>query len=190
MRRAFPHLSRLVPTTFALSALALAVACGGASEQDVLGTSASATSGSSSTSSSSGATSSGASSSTSSSNSSTGGTTSGDAGTTSGGVPGCPSETEPNDNERQANTLATSLCGKVATGDDQDFLQFDLPNGAKNVKLTFEGQVTLKVTVNGGNGTTLKPGSNSGIPFVRGGHYVIEVIGDATATWRVNLATQ
>lgn len=188
MRRAAARLLRPVPSTLAASAVALAIACGGATEQDVLGTSPSATSGTST--SSSGGTTSSSGASTSGATSTSGGTTTTDAGTSSGTVPGCPSETEPNDNERQANTLATSLCGTIANRNDVDFLEFDLANSAKSVKLTFEGPVTLKVTVNGGNGTTLKPGSNSGIPFVRGGHYVVEVIADTNATWRVNLTTQ
>lgn len=178
-------LARPVAQVLVVSVLGLAAACGGADPQDVLqAPSAASTSGSTSSSS-------GASSSSGTSASSSGGTSSGnvaDGGSTSG-QPGCPSEDEPNDNEDDANDVVGSICGQ-ASKDDVDFLTFDLPQSAKTVKLTFEGQVTLKVTVNGGNGVTLRPGNSQGIPFVRGGTYVVEVLAEARQTWRVNVTFQ
>jgi hypothetical protein len=166
------------------SSLGLGAACGGAEKQDVLDAPSAASTTSSASSSSGGSTSSSGSTSTSSGNG--GGAV--DAG--SSGVPGCPSESEPNDKADAANDLVGSLCGSISSKDDTDFLTFVLPSSAKTVKLTFEGRVTLQVTVPGGNGVTLQPGSNQGIPFVRGGTYLVRVRADAPATWRVNVAIQ
>lgn len=165
------------------SVVSLALACGGADKQDVLDAPSASTGSSGTTSTSGGATSGGTTS---------GGTTSSggaDGGTSSGGA-GCESETEPNDNENQANLLSSSLCGQIGTNSDVDFLTFTLPMSAKTMKLTFDGPVTLKVSVDGANSVTLKAGSTQGVPFVKGKPYFIEVQGTKGASWRVNLSVQ
>lgn len=190
-------LARGVARAVMTSSLVLGAACGGADKQDVLDAPSAAMEGSSTSSSSSGSPSSSGSAPGTSSGASSGSPPGSSSGATSssGGIAGCPSESESNDRADDANDIAESLCGVIADKGDTDFLTFDLPGSAKTVKLTFEGRVTLDVTVGGGGGgggggksVTLEPGSNQGIPFVRGGTYVIRVRAESRAEWRVNVA--
>ena len=163
------------------------LACGGASEQDVL--SESSSSGASGTTGTSGAST--------SSSSSSGGTTSGsppppqaDAGTKETGAGACPREEEPNDEPSDATLLATSICGVLSPGSETDYLTFELPPGTKTMNLTFEGNIKMRVFVDGREPVEISPESNPKIPFVVGSPYVVQVrahSGGDKVAYRVNL---
>ena len=180
----------VAPLTSGLAAMMLAVlapACSGATEQDVFQAPSSAGSG--------GNTSGG---NTSGGNTS-GGTTTTSGGTTSGGgvdasapetsTAACTAEAEPNDARDEANALAPSRCGVIQPNSESDFLTFQLSPKSTSMQLKFEGQVTLRVEVDGGS-VTLGAGKFPPVPFVKGKRYFVEVKSAARATsvpWRVNL---
>jgi hypothetical protein len=170
----------------------IALACGGASDQDVLSASSSgAASGSSSgaTTSSSGATAS--SSGTTTSGSSSGGTT-----TTDAGKPPptgtCEPETEPNDEPNDANELKASLCGSLPLATDEfDFATWQLDSNAKTMDFTFQGNVKIRIFAEGFDPVELSPSSNPPIPFAAGKRYLARISAAETAVkvdWRINLA--
>lgn len=173
----------VAPMTLGLAALLLAVlpsACSGAAEQDVFQTPGAA----------------GSSGNTSGGNTS-GGTTSG--GNSSGGAvdasapdtssAGCTAEAEPNDARDEANTLAPSRCGVIQPNSESDFLTFQLAPKSTSMQIKFDGQVTLKVEVDG-DAVTLGGGKFPSVPFVKGKRYFIEIKAAERATsvpWRVDL---
>lgn len=168
----------------------LGSACGGASEQDVLSASSSGTT--SATSSSGGSSTSSGGSSTSSS----GGTTSSSGGSSSGPGPKdpggtCVQETEPNDEPKNANELVTSLCGVLSPGSESEYLTFELPSGTKTMAITFDGDIEMRVLVEGHDPVVISPKQNPQIPFEIGKRYFIEVTAASSTTasvkWRVNL---
>jgi hypothetical protein len=169
----------------------IAVACGGASEQDVLSTSSSASSSGASsgaTASSSGATSSGG---TTSSGSSGGGSTI-DAGP-SPPTGTCTRETELNNEPGDANELQGSVCGSLLPSSELDFLTFTLKQGTKTMDFTFRGDVKITIVVEGHEKVELSPSSNPPIPFVVGEPYIVRISANsgpaAKVEWRVNLVT-
>ena len=168
-------------------------ACSGAATQDVLESNAK----SGSSSGTSGTVTSGGTSGGTSGTATSGGTSGGTSGNTSGGTSGtvgdasigCPQEMEPNDNRGTANTLAPTRCGTISPKGESDFLTFVLADKTTSMQLTFTGQVTLKVDVNG-QSVTLGDGQSPKVPFVKGKTYFVEVqaIQDAPSTpWRVDL---
>ena len=190
MAPAAGHARYLIALVFVGGVLA---ACSGAATQDVLesNTTSGTSSGTSGT-----ATSGGTSGGTSGSATS-GGTSGGTSGNTSGGTSGtvgdastgCPQEMEPNNNRGTANLLAPTLCGAISPKGESDFLTFVLADKTTSMQLTFTGQVTLKVDVNG-QSVTLGDGQSPKVPFVKGKAYFVEVqaIQDAPSTpWRVDL---
>lgn len=185
---------------FAGSVATIALACGGASDQEVLsesstssssgsssGTTTASSSGSPSTSSSSGTTSSGGT--TSSSGSS--GTTETDAGKPTPGT--CTPETELNNEPSTANTLAGSVCGSLLPSTELDFLTFTLKQGTKTMDFTFTGNVKIRIFVEGHDVVELTPQSNPPIPFVIGKPYLVRIGANGQTApkvdWRVNLVT-
>lgn len=162
--------SRVLALAFGL----LTVSCSGAQPQDVLGdqstssgTSTSSSAGGGSSTSSSGA-------STSSSGVSSSGSTSGSS--SSGNPSGCTQEQEPNDSREQANDVSPSRCGSVGKRDARDFLTFVLKPTTKTFSLNFQGDVRLRVDVDGQKTVELLPNSTGVIPpFAPGKRYMIEV---------------
>ena len=166
MAPAAGHARSLVALVFVLAA------CSGAATQDVL--ESNAKSGSSSGT---------------SGTATSGGTSGGTSGTVGDASIGCPQEMEPNDNRGTANTLAPTRCGTISPKGESDFLTFVLADKTTSMQLTFTGQVTLKVDVNG-QSVTLGDGQSPKVPFVKGKTYFVEVqaIQDAPSTpWRVDL---
>lgn len=160
----------------------LVSACGGASDQDVLSASSSTSSG--------GAGASSTSSSGGTSTSSSGGSTGNDGGSTNPPAGSCPQENEPNDDQGSANKLVTSICGVLAPASETDFLTFELPPGTKTMNLTFEGNIKMRITVDGKDAVEISPASNPRIPFVVGRPYLVEIrafSGGDKIAWRVNL---
>jgi hypothetical protein len=164
----------------------IAVACGGASEQDVLSTSSTASSSGAST----GATAS--SSGTTSSGSSSGGSTI-DAGPSPPPPGTCTQETESNNEPSDANELKGSVCGSLLPSGELDFLTFTLKQGTKTMDFTFRGDVKITILVEGNEKVELSPTSNPPIPFVVGKPYVVRISANsgpaAKVEWRVNLVT-
>jgi hypothetical protein len=104
----------------------------------------------------------------------------------------CTNEVEPNDDPRQANTLAPSRCGDINPAGESDFLTFQLAPTSSSLQIKFDGKVTLKVEV-GGNAVTLGNGKFPAVPFVKGEVYLIEVKATqkaASTPWRVDLLEQ
>lgn len=169
-----------------LSFTLLAAACGGAKDQDVLAESSSS-SGSSGSTSKAGSSGGGGTSSSGASTSSSGGS---HVDPVADGGGSCEQEREPNDLPKQANELTTSSCGVLSNGSDKEYLTFELPQGTKTMSLTFEGDIVMRVFVEGQDVVTISPKSNPPIPFVIGKPYYIEVTafsGGKQPTWRVNL---
>lgn len=168
----------------AFALMAGAIACGGATEQDVLSASSSGSASSSSSSSSSSASSS-------SGGSSPGGSSSGDTGGPKDPPsPSCTQESEPNDAPRSANELVTSVCGVLDPASEVDFLTFELPEGTKTMGLGFEGDIKMRVFVEGHDTVEISPKENPPVPFVIGTPYYIQIrafSGGDTTTWRVTL---
>lgn len=169
----------------------VAIACGGASDQDVL--SASSTSSSSS---SSGATASSSSGATASSSGTTSGSSSGtttlDSGTKDASVVGpCKPETEINNEPGAADEIAAgSTCGTLNPTSELDYLTFELPPGTNTMDLTFSGNIRLRIFVEGENPVELNPSSNPPVPFVTGKPYLLRVSSFTSGNridWRVNL---
>jgi hypothetical protein len=166
----------------ALAAGGLLVSCGGSTSQEVLdGTSSSSGSTSSGTSG-------GASGTTSGASADAGGN---DAGGGADAGAACAPEIEPNNGKDSANTLASSVCGAIAPDSDVDFLTFKLKPTTKNVSLRFDGQVTLKVDVEGQQSVILGgPNAGGKIPFVMDAPYFVEIrptVKAAAVSWRVDL---
>lgn len=114
-----------------------------------------------------------------------------DAGTPNDPAGKCPQESEPNDDRENANKLLSSLCGVLSPSSETDFLTFELPPGTKSMSLTYDGNVKMKVSVDGKDTVEISPASNPPIPFVVGKPYSIEVrafSGGEKVTWRVNLS--
>jgi hypothetical protein len=167
------------PLAFAVVLVVLlggsSVACSGSETQDVFTAPGAATSGNT-----------GASSGTAVGGGST------DASRPEGSSSACTSEVEPNDSRDDANTLAPERCGLIQASSESDFLTFELDNKSKTMELKFEGEVTLKVTVDG-DSVTLGDGKFPGVPFVKDKRYVVEVkaIGNGgNVPWRVELVQQ
>lgn len=102
----------------------------------------------------------------------------------------CPQEDEPNNEPKLANKLNTSLCGVLSPGTENEYLTFELPQGTKTMNLTFEGDIEMRVIVEGHYPVMISPASNPPIPFVVGKPYYIEVTafkGGDKIPWRVNL---
>ena len=167
----------VAPLTLGLGLLLLAVlpsACSGAAEQDVF--QAPSAGGASNT----------------SGGTTSGGTTSGgavDASATDAAAADCTAEAEPNDARDEANTLAPSRCGVIQPNSESDFLTFQLAPKSTSMQIKFDGQVTLKVEVDG-DAVTLGGGKFPSVPFVRGKRYFIEIKATDRATsvpWRVDL---
>ncbi|MBS2014912.1 MAG: hypothetical protein JST00_18625 [Deltaproteobacteria bacterium] len=183
---------RHVGPVTAFAAALTAIACAGATKQDVFdkdgaGASSSGTSGGTS------------------GTSGTSGTTSGTSGTsgasgTSGTVTDagatdatttCTKEVEPNDARDEANPLVSSVCGEINVADgDVDLFTFTLKPSSKTLKITYEGKVTVRVEVQG-NAFVL--GSGSDVPFVAGSPYFVQVKasssggGSKTVPYRVDV---
>ncbi|MCA9584867.1 MAG: hypothetical protein KC657_05885 [Myxococcales bacterium] len=181
-----------VTLVLSLGTVLASLACGGAATQDVLGGESSSGASSSASSSSSGGTSGGTSSGAASSTSGApvdAGTTSSSSGAVDAGA--CTPEEERNDNKGSANELVTSRCGTVreTDGDDSDFLTFTLKPTTTSMFITFDGNVTLKVDVDGRQSVTMTPTSKPPLPFVKGRPYVIQIqsANGAKQIWRVNL---
>lgn len=82
------------------------------------------------------------------------------------------------------------MCGVLAPGSETDFLTFELPPGTKSMNFTFDGNVKIKVSVDGKDTVEISPTSNPPIPFVVGRPYLIEIrafSGGDKIPWRVNL---
>ena len=181
---------------FAGSVATIVLACGGASDQEVLSeSSTSSSSGSSSGTTT--ASSSGSTTASSSGTTSSGGTTS-SSGTneTDGGKPTpgtCTPETELNNEPSTANTLAGSVCGSLLPSTELDFLTFTLKQGTKTMDFTFTGNVKLRIFVEGHDPVELSPQSNPPIPFVVGKPYLVRIGANGQTApkvdWRVNLVT-
>lgn len=162
--------------------LLFAIGCSGSKQQDVLGSSSGSGTSGSSTSSSSGGTSG-----TSSSSGTTSGSSSG--GGADSGAP-CDEEHEPNDDPSQANTLVSSTCGALSPTSETDYLTFTLTPNTKTMNLTFDGDIKIRITVQGKQ-VDVTPTSNTSIPFVTGHPYLLQIQAYQEATqipWRVNLA--
>lgn len=105
----------------------------------------------------------------------------------------CPkTEQEPNDDPDRANNLAPILCGEIKPNSESDFLTFVLDEKATTMQLKYDGQVTLKVEVNGQT-VILGDGSSPKVPFFKRSRYVVEVKGTAKGgniPWRVELIEQ
>jgi hypothetical protein len=186
---------RLVPGFFFAGLVGMiALACGGASDQDVLSASSSTSSSGSSSSGAAASSSSGATSTsggTTSSGSSSGGTT-----TTDAGKPPptgtCEPEAEPNNEPGDANELKTSLCGSLLPVTELDFVTWKLESNTKTMDFTYQGNVKIRIFVEGHDPVELSPTSNPAIPFVVGKPYLARISAAATAAkidWRVNLVT-
>lgn len=169
-------------------ASATVAGCGGAASQEALDSKPTAAS--------SGGTSGNTTSGGTSGNTTSGGTS---GNTTSGGVKdasadspigNCPAmEKEPNDDPDTANTLAPILCGNIQPNSESDFLTFHLQDKSTTMQLKFDGQVTLRVQVNGQT-VTLGNGASPTVPFFRNKQYIIDVKAIDRGTsipWRVEL---
>jgi hypothetical protein len=185
----------LLGAAAAMAAIALIPACSGAAGQDVLDTTPAGASASGGTATSGGTSgSSGATSSGTSGNGTSGAATSGgSSGTTADASvdasPLCASEIEPNDSRDTANVLATSLCGAIQPDSESDFLTFLLAQTTTSMQITFTGQVTLRIDVNGQT-VTLGNGLSPMVPFEQNRRYTIEIkatVKGASIPWRVNL---
>lgn len=90
-----------------------------------------------------------------------------------------------------ANELVDSVCGTLLPATELDYLTFKLPENAQSMSLTFEGDVKLRISVEGQNQVELSPTSNPPVPFAPGKDYIIRVsantAGAVKVDWRVNL---
>lgn len=181
------------------SLVSLAWACGGAEEQDVLGASSGAdgTGGTGASPSSSG----GDDGAGGGGNGSGGVSSGGGASSSNGGSPGgpgpnpgfgpCTQETEPNNEPKQANELVTSVCGVLSPGSEYEWLTFELPEGTKTMGITFDGDIEMRVIVEGRYPIVLNPKSSPPLPLLIGQRYFVEVTALYSTlndvSWRVTL---
>src|SRR5262249_41907243 len=105
-----------------------------------------------------------------------GGDAGGDA-ATEGGTSGTSAETEPNDTAGTANTLVLNgvECGAIAPATDVDFFKYTLPADAQTMQITFDGYISLKITVGSDPPVTLTPSSFPSVGFHPGSEYTVEV---------------
>jgi hypothetical protein len=158
--------------------LSILVACSGADEQDVLAPPGGAASG---TPSAGGAQTGGA------PPTANGG---GGGGGGGGGAGSCPRENEKNDDAKSANELRTSICGELAPVSESDWLTFELDESVRSMRLTFEGDIRMRVSLEGRQPVEINPASYPEVPFVTGRPYLIEVrafTGSGAIPYRVNL---
>jgi hypothetical protein len=94
-----------------------------------------------------------------------------------GGTSGTSAETEPNDTAGTANALVLNgvECGAIAPATDVDFFKYTLPADAQTMQITFDGYITLKITVGTDSPVTLTPTSFPQVGFHPGSEYTVEV---------------
>lgn len=104
---------------------------------------------------------------------------------------GCQAESESNDTEEEANDAVAENCGKISPSGDVDFLTFELDPATTKFNISFQGKVTLTVSVNGKT-YVLDGSGDPKVPLVKNKAYVIEIraAGNGNATnvpWRVDI---
>ncbi|MBX3187753.1 MAG: hypothetical protein KF819_12090 [Labilithrix sp.] len=122
-----------------------------------------------------------------------------------GGIPcvvGGVLEEEPNDDRDAANVVDPTRCGAIlmtATSDgdggagdaaaEVDFLTFTLKPATTSFFIQFQGDVILKVDVEGKPTTTITKTTSPAVPFVRDKPYFIEIRSETgrRANWRVTV---
>jgi hypothetical protein len=113
-----------------------------------------------------------------------------------GGVPcvvGGVLEEESNDTPDTANTMAPTVCGATLPGTESDFVTFQLKPTTTSFLLYFDGNVSLTVSVEGGDGgvqtVTVTPTSFPPLPLLIGKKYSIEIrsLDKQRQNWRVSL---
>lgn len=103
----------------------------------------------------------------------------------------CTQEKELNNEPGTANELVDSVCGTLLPASELDYLTFTLPEKAKSMNLTYEGNVKLRISVEGFDPVELSSSNNPQVPFAPGKQYIIRVSADGGGAvkidWRVNV---
>jgi hypothetical protein len=105
-----------------------------------------------------------------------------------------PSEAEPNNTYQQSNALGSSACGKLGSGDTQDWYTWSI-GGATNYSVKLSGQTDARLQMwklVGGSYSAVANTSNTEISHVSSGAgtYVMVVLSDAGATQSYKLTLQ